>query len=164
MSFPSITHSLSDDKISSMISTLDNVNTCVFTKDELKFLCIHFQSLSNGNDSINRECFQKALILKSSALIDNIYRVFDEDKDDCISFKEYIANLILMSPMASYDEKLKFSFNIYDKDGDGYISHDDLKTVITAIMTENGLVATDNNIQELLGNTNTIIYPNTNTN
>jgi len=89
--------------------------------------------------------------LKSSALIDNIFRVFDEDKDDCISFKEYINNLILMSPMASYDEKLKFSFNIYDKDGDGYISLDDLKTVITAIMVENGLVATNDNIQEILG-------------
>jgi len=91
------------------------------------------------------------LILKSSALIDNIFRVFDEDKDNCISFKEYINNLILMSPMASYDEKLKFSFNIYDKDGDGYISHDDLKTVIIAIMVENGLVATNDNIQEILG-------------
>ena len=156
MSFPNISHSLNDDKINSMISTLDNVDTCVFTKDELKFLCIHFQSLSAGSDNINRECFQKALILKSSALIDNIFRVFDEDKDDCISFKEYITNLILMSPMASYDEKLKFSFNIYDKDGDGYISHDDLKTVICAIMKENGLVATNDNIQELLGNANNV--------
>lgn len=152
MSFPNLNTTIPEDRINGLINQLDNTNTCIFTKDELKFLCIHFNSLSEGNDSINKQQFHKSLILKNNELIDNIFRVFDEDKDECISFKEYISNLILMSPMASYDEKLKFSFNIYDKDGDGYISQDDLKIVIIAIMMENGLVATNDNIQELLGN------------
>lgn len=51
--------------------------------------------------------FQGAMLFKDSVLVDRIFRVFDSDDDDLISFAEYIACLSRLSNKASDEDKLR---------------------------------------------------------
>lgn len=47
------------------------------------------------------------MLFKDSALLDRIFRVFDADDDDQISFVEYLTCLSTISSKAPKDDKLK---------------------------------------------------------
>lgn len=80
------------------------------------------------------------MLFKDSALLDRIFRVFDADDDNQISFMEYLTCLSIISSKANKDEKIKFSFAIYDFDGDGFISVTDLTAVVAATLREHKIL------------------------
>ena len=47
------------------------------------------------------------MLFRDSALVDRIFRVFDKDDDNKISFDEYLKCLATLSNKASDNEKLK---------------------------------------------------------
>eukprot|EP01038_Epipyxis_sp_PR26KG_P010153 gene10153-13656_t len=111
-----------------------------FTRDEIKALWYHFKTINSQHDTITRDEFQAAILFKDSALLDRIFQVFDIDKDDTISFTEYCSCLSAISSKASKDDKITFSFQIYDFDGDGLISIGDLTAVVVATLREHNIV------------------------
>ena len=50
------------------------------------------------------------MLFRDSALIDRIFRVFDKDDDNMISFNEYVSCLAILSNKASDEEKLKCTY------------------------------------------------------
>ena len=85
----------------------------IFSEDEIKALWLHFQGFAADGDvsnGITRSQFQSVLLFKDSAMIDRIFRVFDTNEDDLISFEEYLGCLSVLSSKASPAEKLKLSF------------------------------------------------------
>ncbi|ODV84131.1 hypothetical protein CANARDRAFT_201426 [[Candida] arabinofermentans NRRL YB-2248] len=60
------------------------------------------------------------------------FEAFDTENNGHISFKNFIISLSLAS-RGSLQEKLTWSFPIYDRDKDGSISYDDLLTVLKSI-------------------------------
>jgi Ca2+-binding EF-hand superfamily protein len=57
------------------------------------------------------------MLFADSALLDQIFRVFDANDDDQISFEEYLKCLSVISNKASREDKHLFSFKLYDFDG-----------------------------------------------
>ncbi|KAL3319488.1 hypothetical protein Ciccas_001855 [Cichlidogyrus casuarinus] len=62
----------------------------------------------------------------------SLFNLFDLNHDNVIDFQEFMIALNITSK-GSYQEKLEWAFNMYDKDKDGFISKQDMISVITAI-------------------------------
>ena len=62
--------------------------------------------------------------------VERIFKVFDDDSSDTISFQEFVIALSVLSK-GSPREKFKLSFEVFDIDGSGSISHAEMMSVLT---------------------------------
>ncbi|XP_029000135.1 guanylate cyclase activator 1g [Betta splendens] len=69
---------------------------------------------------------------EESAYMENVFHSFDTNKDGKIDFMEYVAavNLVLRGKL---EDKLKWSFKVYDRDKNGCLDRDEIRQVITII-------------------------------
>lgn len=139
-----------------------NTRFSVFSADEIKALWLHFQGIAADGDvgnGITRSQFQAVLLFKDSAMIDRIFRVFDANEDDIISFEEYLQCLSVLSSKASRAEKLKLSFQIYDEDGDNMISVSDLTSALASTLREHDIIIERKEIDEIVTHTMDEVCP-----
>lgn len=112
------------------------------------------------------------MLFKDSALLDRIFRVVDADDDDQICFIEYLSCLSTISNKASQEDKLRcksllffirhshspsliviVSFQIYDFDGDNFISISDLTAVVAATLREHKIFILRSDIDHIVQST-----------
>ena len=90
------------------------------------------------------------LELAQNPLVRRVIAVLDKNKDGNISFLEFVQGLNSLSAGASQEEKLRFAFQIYDINGDGYISNGELFTVLKMMVGNN---LNDVQLQQLVDRT-----------
>ena len=76
--------------------------------------------------------------------------MLDKNKDGLISFLEFVQGLNSLSSSASQEEKLRFAFQIYDINNDGFISNGELFTVLKMMVGNN---LNDVQLQQLVDRT-----------
>lgn len=71
---------------------------------------------------------------------DRLFNVMDADKNGYIDQGEFLFSLFRIY-CSSFDEKSEFVFQIYDFDGDGYISKNDISTILSSLPAVSGTQA-----------------------
>ena len=76
--------------------------------------------------------------------------IFDTNHDESIDFKEFIRALAIFSVDGAKEAKLKFAFQVYDIDCDGFISNGELFQVLKMMVGSN---LTDVQLQQIVDKT-----------
>jgi len=129
------------------------VSTTHFTEEEVKLLYEHFKKISSSeedDDVIDKKEFQLAVGFKESLFMDQMFQLFDNNHDGAITFTEFLTGLSILCTKGTMDEKLAFSFRIYDFDKDGLISKGELRRMLSASLLENDLKMSEENITALV--------------
>ncbi|KAM9766117.1 guanylyl cyclase-activating protein 2-like isoform 2-T2 [Menidia menidia] len=63
---------------------------------------------------------------------ESMFRAFDKNGDNTIDFLEFVAALNLVF-RGDLEHKLRWSFKVYDKDGNGFVDREELKSIIDSI-------------------------------
>lgn len=79
----------------------------------------------------------RLLELANNPLVKRVIHVLDKNKDGSISFLEFVQGLNSLSSHAGEEEKLRFAFQIYDINNDGYISNGELFQVLKMMIGSN---------------------------
>ncbi|KAM4705161.1 calaxin [Rhinophrynus dorsalis] len=106
-----------------------------FSKNEVECLIRLYHTIvgrpiePNTRGGIDRNTFRNILHntfgMTDDMIMDRVFRGFDKDNDSYISVTEWIEGLSVFL-RGSLDEKIKYCFGVYDLNGDGYISREEM--------------------------------------
>ncbi|RZC37598.1 Kv channel-interacting protein 1, partial [Asbolus verrucosus] len=61
-----------------------------------------------------------------------VFNTLDQDHSGLISFEDFVQNLSILS-RGSLDEKLRWAFTLYDINGDGCITREEMTDIVSAV-------------------------------
>ena len=70
---------------------------------------------------------------KCNLLIEKLFDIFDQDGNDRVDFRELTMGLSILCGNRNAIEKIKASFELYDENGDGYISPEEMKRYLCCV-------------------------------
>ncbi|XP_015609076.1 Kv channel-interacting protein 1 isoform X2 [Cephus cinctus] len=72
-----------------------------------------------------------------------VFNTLDQDHSGLLSFEDFVMGLSILS-RGSMDEKLRWTFSLYDINGDGCITRDEMTDIVTAVYELMGKFADPN--------------------
>ncbi len=93
-----------------------------FTQDEIRELYIYYQHFSSkqlDDGMISYSEFCEALGLKDSVVTQRIFKIFDENQDGAINFREFLVGLNRFL-YETAEQKIKMTYRIFDINQKGY--------------------------------------------
>eukprot|EP00771_Trimastix_marina_P002533 gnl/Trimastix_PCT/3668.p1 GENE.gnl/Trimastix_PCT/3668~~gnl/Trimastix_PCT/3668.p1 ORF type:complete len:193 (+),score=16.11 gnl/Trimastix_PCT/3668:78-656(+) len=116
-----------------------------FSQREIKRLHKRFRKLDRTNTGcISEADFMQIPELAMNPLVHRVVTLFSTNRSsttaqsvsqqgsraNAVDFFEFLHALSIFSPKAPKEDKLKFAFRVYDVDGDGFVSGDDLFEIL----------------------------------
>eukprot|EP00918_Siedleckia_nematoides_P099594 GHVU01217793.1.p1 GENE.GHVU01217793.1~~GHVU01217793.1.p1 ORF type:complete len:204 (+),score=33.22 GHVU01217793.1:124-735(+) len=112
---------------------------CKNTKFSRKELQIMYRGFKQECPSgiVNEETFKEIYAQffpqgDSSAYAHYVFNTFDQDHNGTISFEEFVMGLSVLA-RGTFHEKLQWAFTLYDINGDGIITKDEMLDIVSAI-------------------------------
>jgi len=89
----------------------------------------------------------------NSVLARTIFRLFDVTHTKRINFRTWVTTLSALSQKASLEDKIKFSFSLYDLNNDGKIDKQEIHDLLQAAVRENVVSLTPLQVEEIVSQT-----------
>jgi len=122
-----------------------------FNEAELHKLHRRFVKLDkDGSGTITADEFLSIPELAGNPLLGRIISIFDTNKDEEIEFNEFVKALATFTNKDDLEGKLRFVFQVYDIDNDGFISNGELFQVLKMMVGSN---LTDVQLQNIVDKT-----------
>lgn len=122
-----------------------------FDADEIRRLGKRFRKLDLDNSgSLSVEEFMSLPELQQNPLVQRVIEIFDEDGNGEVDFQEFIQGVSQFSVKGDKESKLRFAFQIYDIDKDGFISNGELFNVLKMMVGNN---LKDSQLQQIVDKT-----------
>ncbi|KAG6541987.1 hypothetical protein Mapa_016624 [Marchantia paleacea] len=111
----------------------------ILSEEDLENLQTHFKRISTNGASVTVSEFKdvlKAMNLASLVpLAQRIFDLFDGNKDGCVDMREIIVGFSSLKKSHG-DEALRLCFQLYDTDRSGFISREELASMLRALPEE----------------------------
>ena len=122
-----------------------------FDAEELKRLARRFKKLDlDGSGALSVDEFMSLPELQQNPLVQRVIEIFDTDGNGEVDFKEFIQGISQFSVKGDKAIKLRFAFQIYDMDKDGFISNAELFQVLKMMVGSN---LKDSQLQQIVDKT-----------
>ncbi|XP_075824173.1 calcineurin subunit B type 2 [Microtus pennsylvanicus] len=109
-----------------------------FDHDEIRRLWKSFRKMDlDKSGSLSTEEFMSLPELQQNPLVGRVIDIFDTDGNGEVDFHEFIVGTSQFSVKGDEEQKLRFAFQIYDMDKDGYISNGELFQVLKMMVGNN---------------------------
>ncbi|XP_023330477.1 Kv channel-interacting protein 1 isoform X1 [Eurytemora carolleeae] len=127
---------LEDQSKRTFIDLEDLIRTTKFSKQEIRTMYRGFKQECPGgavNEDTFREIYEKFFPYGNAACYaHHVFKAFDVNSTGAISFRDMLVSLSTLLHGTQY-EKLKWTFRVYDLNGDGVITKTELGNVVVGI-------------------------------
>ncbi|KAF8792587.1 calcium and integrin-binding protein 1-like [Argiope bruennichi] len=127
------------------------------TEREIQYAFKRFKNLhprilnKNKLARIPVEIIKRMPEFQNNPFTDRICEIFSSENDGLWSFEDFLDMVSVFSPATPPEKKAEYAFCIYDFDGDGFLSKEDLTKLITALTA--GEILTEEDIQVVVDKT-----------